>query len=686
MRWNPFRKQSFSGRAPEEGAQYLNLPQIRPTGGTGYIQDVQPSYWFSPLQPVRPTAPPGTRVRQWPYQPGTNIVWTPGSEDTPRIGFDILRAAADSWDLLRLAIETVKDRLCSVEWEVRLKKNPDERKPQWQKRQAADQRIRPLEMFWARPDGEHNWSEWWRMALDDNFVLDATSIYLQRDLQGRIASAHCIDGATINRMITDQGFTPPPPQTAYQQVLYGLPAINLTTDDLVYAVRNPRTWKRYGYGPVEQCLVTIAIGLRRQKFQLNYYTEGTMPEGLIFMPAGVHVDKVKEVQDWFDTIMTGDLARRRRLQFLPNYGDAKDQRPNVVFPKEVLLKDEMDNWLWQIVAYAMGTSPLALQKMVNRASAQTSQEAAEEEGLEPKLQWMESVINEITQRKMGFDDLEVVPKSRREVDTLKQMQIHVGYVKEGVLRRNEVREDLGRDPDESPEADELMVDTSMGPQPLSMDVQLDQQQRRDDAKPTADDQDQPTAKDAVKLQIGKLRGDIYRAMREFTRPAEALAGKLDVLMLKAAPNGNGNGSGHPPAEAPRIDIAPPAITVNVDQLQTKQIVDTLRAAFEAERVNIDKTIGDGQATIAAMIDHFAAALEAMKPDDRSGEIAEAFEKLQVALRDAGAQQQEGLRATERQMGKLLEQFIAITSRRRSVIKTIERDANGDIVRVVETEP
>jgi len=523
MRWpNFFRKQSsFSnGLAAPDGATYLNLPAIRATGGAQVVEDITPQQWFSPLQPVRPGAPAGTRVRQYSYAPGANVVWTPGSEDTPRIGFDILRACADSFDLLRLAIETVKDRLCAVEWEVRLKTNPDERKPEWKKRQQADSRIKPLEAFWAFPDGEHSWEQWWRMALEDHFVLDAASVYMQRDVRGRIATVHAIDGATVNRVITDQGFTPPSPSVAYQQVLYGLPAINLTADDLIYAVRNPRSWKRYGYGPVEQCLVTISIGLRRQQFQLKYYTDGTMPEGLVFMPPGVHVDRVAEVQDWFDTMMAGDLARRRRLTFLPNYGDAKDQRPNVIFPKEVLLKDEMDNWLWQIVAYAIGTSPLALQKMVNRASAQTSQEAAEEEGLEPKLQWMESVVNNVVQRKMGFDDIEIVPKSRHEVDPVKQMEIHVGYIKEGVITRNEAREDLGRDPyEEAAEADELTVDTAQGPVPLSLDSQIEQMTAKQDAMPQkpepgdGDDEKKPASKKEVErvlVQVGKLRGELSK--------------------------------------------------------------------------------------------------------------------------------------------------------------------------------
>jgi hypothetical protein len=39
--------------------------------------------------------------------------------------------------------------------------------------------------------------------------------------------------------------------------------------------------KRYGYSKVEQLIVTINIGLRRQMFQLNYYTDVNMPEATL---------------------------------------------------------------------------------------------------------------------------------------------------------------------------------------------------------------------------------------------------------------------------------------------------------------------------------------------------------------------------------------------------------------------
>lgn len=457
------------------GARYLTLPAIRPTGGSHQVADVPANYWFSALQPIRGMAPAGQRPRQYQIQPGANLIWQPKGDEMA--GFWILREFADSCDLFRLALDTLEDRLCSLKWEIRLIALPGEKKKDLQARQAKDTRIAKLTNFWRKPDGITLWSKWARMVLEDMLVIDAGCIYKERDLKGKIASLRVIDGATINRQITDQGFTPPPPSVAYQQVLYGIPAFDLTTEDLTYVMRSPRTWKRYGFSQVEKTLSHIGIALRRQEFLNAYYTSGNMPEALCFLE-NLPIDRVKEVQDWFDTVMAGDLSKRRRLTFLPSYGggasNATSRPNNIIFPKEVLLKDPLDEWLFQMFCYNLGVSPQAMLKMMNRASAQQSAESAEEEGLEPKANDLAEVVNGIMQVDMGFDDLEWGYVQRRETDVLKQMQIDVGYVNAGIITRNESRENVGKDKDPSPMADKLTVTTASGVVPVDTDDQVDQ--------------------------------------------------------------------------------------------------------------------------------------------------------------------------------------------------------------------
>jgi phage portal protein BeeE len=58
-----------------------------------------------------------------------------------------------------------------------------------------------------------------------------------------------------------------PPAPAYQQILKGVPAVDYGADELIYAPRNPRVHKAYGFSPVEQVQMSVNIALRRQIYQ-----------------------------------------------------------------------------------------------------------------------------------------------------------------------------------------------------------------------------------------------------------------------------------------------------------------------------------------------------------------------------------------------------------------------------------
>jgi len=63
--------------------------------------------------------------------------------------------------------------------------------------------------------------------------------------------------------------------------------------------------------------------LRRQLWQLDYFTEGSIPDALIGVPQGWTPDQIKQFQDYWDTEFAGDLARRRRAKFVPGDTAAK---------------------------------------------------------------------------------------------------------------------------------------------------------------------------------------------------------------------------------------------------------------------------------------------------------------------------------------------------------------------------
>lgn len=399
--------------------------------------------WFGPLNPLPPVAPPQTKVRRFDYPSGTNLTGLPRTYDA--ISFQQMRDLADSLDLVRVAIETRKDQVSKTPWSFRScaasKPRSSVAAPQ------SAMRIAELTDFFSRPDGEHDFDDWLRMIVEDLLVIDAVTLAATADDRGtvwtpgaKIRRFEVIDGATIKRVIDEMGRTPAAPAVAYQQILKGVPAIDFTADELVYRPRNVRAHKFYGYSPVEQIVITINLALRRQMFTMAYYTDGNVPEAICQAPQEWSPNTITEFQDWFDSELAGNLAKRRRITFVPNTG-GKDA---VQFTKEPPLASDLDEWLARVVCWAFSISPQALIKQMNRATAETAKEQSEEEGIAPLLNWLASLINGLVRKYFGYDDVEFAWGERKDENKLEQAQINQIYVQAGVLTVDEVREGLGK--------------------------------------------------------------------------------------------------------------------------------------------------------------------------------------------------------------------------------------------------
>jgi len=392
------------------------------------VSGITPETWFGPLQPLQPMAPSNVAGRQFDYPFGVNITTSPRADEA--LGFGALRALAENYDLLRLVIETRKDQVERCDWSIQ---------PRAAGVSANDPRIAEITRFFRMPDREHTWSAWLRMLLEDLFVIDAPTLYVRRSLAGGLYGLEIVDGATIKRVLDADGRTPLPPDPAYQQILKGLPAVDYSRDELLYMPRNPRPHKIYGYGPVEQILMTVNIALRRQVTQLNYYTEGNTPEALIGVPAAWQPDQIDQFQRYWDSLLEGNLAARRHAKFVPG---GLTYQPT----REPALKDDMDEWLARVVCFAFSISPTPFVKQVNRATAEASQDAAQQEGLAPLLRWVKGLVDGAIVRFWGYTDLEFVWSDESSPDPLKQAQINQIYVGTGIKSVDEVRAEMGLSP------------------------------------------------------------------------------------------------------------------------------------------------------------------------------------------------------------------------------------------------
>lgn len=417
--------------------------------------------WFGPLNPMFPTAPADVRGRLLDFQSGYNLNLKPKTETINgnaynSISFEMLRNFADAYDLLRLVIETRKDQMSRLNWNIAVR---DHIKPA-DKEQYED-RITEIRKFFLRPDKVHFWGDWLRLLLEDLLVLDAPALHIRRTYGENLYSLEPLDGGTIKRVIDDWGRTPLPPVAAYQQVLKGYPAVDYTTEQLIYKPRNNRTHRVYGYSPVEQIVMTINIALRRQTWQLETFTEGNMPEALIGTPSTWTPDQIASFQTWFDSMLQGNTGERSRGKFVPG-----EVGKNFIEPSRGELFGKAEEWLARVVCFAFSISPQPFIQMMNRATAETAQETAVSEGLAPMMGWVKGLMDGIILDLWADEDLEFVWNDEDELDPKTKSEILDRDASAGFITINDVRKEQGKEPYPEKEFDRPMFKGAAGWVPI----------------------------------------------------------------------------------------------------------------------------------------------------------------------------------------------------------------------------
>lgn len=409
--------------------------------------------WFGPGQPTTAMAPAEVEGRQTQYQIAVNQLIQRKIEG---IGFERLRLLSDTCDIFRLLIENRKNSLVALRWTVQ-KMAPDAKKKPTAT-SKTDKTADMLEDFFACPDKDHEWSDWLRMLLEDKDALDAATLYIQKTKGGDLYALRPVDGATIKRIIDQHGWTPTPPTAAYQQILYGIPAINYTLDEIIYRPMNPRTNRIYGMGRIEQTIVTAATWLARQASNLEYYESGSVPDGFLTAHKDWGPQQIDLYTKLLNEQLSGQLAERRKVYVVP--ADSK-----YTSTKEPALKGEYDEWLARIACFCWGTAPTPFIKQMNRATADTAKETSAEEGLEADKAWVKRLIDHVIKMRMGLKDYEFVWEDKEAQDPLERAQVDKIYVDAGVVTPNEIRGDLGLDPLPEPEEDLPYRESTEAPLP-----------------------------------------------------------------------------------------------------------------------------------------------------------------------------------------------------------------------------
>ncbi len=347
---------------------------------------------FGPMSPILPVpinqppeGYPRAQPRRWQPYPGYNLpIGQPGSEGYKLASFATLKTLSETYSILRTCLEIRKNEIRALDWDVVLtqdaaKAYQGDRKAM---RDFGERRAKALKFF-KRPDPNYfTFESFLHAMMDQVFTIDALSLYMcpkkargaGRGLLGSdLDCLWLLDGSSIRPLMGLHGEVPVPPAPASQQYEFGVPRADLTTmlagldlngeegrlraqlagDQLIYYPYLQRTDSPYGFSLVEQALIPIMTGLRKQAMQLDFFTESTVPR--VYISPGdttMTPNQIRELQDALNAV-ANDIAWAFKIQVLPPGSKVMPQ-------KEMQIVDDADNWIATETAMVCNISPVEI--------------------------------------------------------------------------------------------------------------------------------------------------------------------------------------------------------------------------------------------------------------------------------------------------------------------------------------
>lgn len=388
---------------------------------------------------------------RWNFQQNYNSI--PQTGRGKIAPFVILRQLAKISDIIRICIETRKDQISSLAWDLvpkdkTLKGNA-----------ALQKKIAEKRAFFRKPDGRRSFQRWVRHAIEEILVIDALSIYLQPTRGGQLHSLRIIDGATIVPLLDRQGETPAPPSIAYRQIINGQPVAggDCTSDQLLYLPRTV-TESPYGLSPTEAVLLTVNAALNRSVFNLAYYSEGNIPRALAEAPETWTPEQIKEFQVYFDELVSGAGSRSRIKMIGSGMAEHIHEFATPDF------KTDWDEWLMKVTCAAFGVPPaeIGFTEDVNKSSGDSQENVAYRRGVKPLTLFLKEIFDDVLETGLDAPELEFAFIGGEVEDKKLQADVDAIYLARGVISVDDVRsrmgmETIGLGP---------TIDTQLGPIPV----------------------------------------------------------------------------------------------------------------------------------------------------------------------------------------------------------------------------
>lgn len=362
---------------------------------------------------------------------------------TGGVSYQTLRDFSKFYPILRACVNYRKRQISQLEWGVA----PMEVVTEKSQKEKYKKDAKMVKDFFRYPSGDKTMSfrTFLNKIIEDLVVLDAVAIYRRVNRRGGFYGFLPIDSTTIELIVNEDGTTPLPPDKAYQQKVNGEVKADLTIDELIYKMMNPKTDSAYGFSPVESLVLTVSTALKLGTYNLAYLTEGNVPEGFVELPKDIASDpkQLKLWQEAWDAMFSGDRRYQRKIKFLP-----EGMKWHPIKKQEDLQFERFEKWLLLNTCAVMEVAPQSIGFQFDRGKGATEAEweIGKERGLYPLALFLKEMFDEMIHEDLGQEHLQFTWTNINPTNAKEEAEVFGQLVRTGAVSVDEWRVAEGYDP------------------------------------------------------------------------------------------------------------------------------------------------------------------------------------------------------------------------------------------------
>src|SRR5882724_6807879 len=358
-----------------------------------------------------------------PYRPGVAVA---NACVLPKASPANLRRLAET-PVARRAINVVKDRVASMDWQIRLKRDA-----------VADaetvDRLRVLRRCLETPNPQDSFRTMAEQVLDDVLVggFGSVEVELTGDAQ-RPVRLWPVDGATIQIDAKWDGDAAKP-RYAQATGKVGTDAlVPLLDEELMYVRLNPRTHTPLGLGRLEVAFETVNQFLSAHRFA-GQMASNSVVQYALWLNDATPQQHERLIRWWQDEVEgTGQVPIL-----------SCEQKPEVLRfagGTDADLRLQWQEFLVRMIANAFDLPPMLLgvASDVNKSTAGELADEAFQSAVVPVAKLLaEHITRDLFAKKLGWREFEFCFNDLESRDEMQEMQLQTALLSAGVLTVDEV--------------------------------------------------------------------------------------------------------------------------------------------------------------------------------------------------------------------------------------------------------